>query len=75
MVEISIGESGWAWSQDHGQLCQVIEAQTLLGETTCRVWLPGRDSVVRKIPENVLQEDQKLIMWYDQALTRMGGDE
>ena len=37
----------WLWSEDHGQLCQVIEAQTLWGETTCRVWLPGRDSVVR----------------------------
>ncbi len=26
--------------------------------------------VARKIPENVLQEDPKLLMWYDQALTR-----
>ncbi len=26
----------------------------------------------RKIPENVLQEDPKLLMWYDQALTRAG---
>lgn len=30
--------------------------------------------VARKIPENVLQEDPKLLMWYDQALTR-GGEE
>jgi superfamily II DNA or RNA helicase len=37
----------WAYSPDHGQLCQVIETQTLWGETTCRVWLPGPDSVVR----------------------------
>ncbi len=44
----------WAWSPDHGQLCQVIEAQTLWGETTCRVWLPGRDFVVR-IPASRLQ--------------------
>ncbi len=29
-------------------------------------------SVARKIPENVLQEDPKLLMWYDQALTRSG---
>jgi len=62
----------WAYSPDHGQLCQVIESQTLWGETTCRVWLPGRDSVVRKIPENVLQEDPNLLMWYDQAVTRKG---
>jgi hypothetical protein len=38
---------GWFYSLDHGQLCQVIETQTLWGETTCRVWLPSRDSVVR----------------------------
>jgi len=31
-------------------------------------------AVARKIPENVLQEDQKLLMWYDHALTRRGGD-
>jgi len=30
--------------------------------------------VARKIPETVLQEDPKLLMWYDQALTRTGGD-
>ncbi|WP_211227432.1 site-specific DNA-methyltransferase [Alicyclobacillus contaminans] len=29
-------------------------------------------AVARKIPENVLQEDPKLLMWYDQALTRLG---
>jgi DNA modification methylase len=30
--------------------------------------------VAKKIPENVIQEDPKLLMWYDQALTRMGGE-
>ena len=30
-------------------------------------------AVARKIPENVLQEDPKLLMWYDQALTRTEG--
>lgn len=44
----------WAYSEDYGQVCQVIEAQTLWGETTCRVWLPGRDSVVR-IPASRLK--------------------
>jgi len=29
-------------------------------------------TVARKIPKNVLQEDPKLLMWYDQALTRAG---
>lgn len=29
-------------------------------------------SVAQKIPESVLQEDDKLLMWYDQAITRLG---
>ena len=29
-------------------------------------------AVARKIPENVLHEDPKLLMWYDQAITRSG---
>ena len=29
-------------------------------------------TVAEKIPEAVLQEDQKLLLWYDQALTRTG---
>ena len=31
-------------------------------------------TVTRKIPESVLQEDPKLLMWFDQALTRSGAD-
>jgi hypothetical protein len=31
-------------------------------------------AIAQKIPENVLQEDPKLLMWYDQAVTRSGGD-
>jgi 16S rRNA G966 N2-methylase RsmD len=30
-------------------------------------------AVARKIPESVLQEDPKLLMWYDQAVTRTEG--
>lgn len=37
----------WAYSEDYRQICQVIEAQILWGETIFRVWLPDRDSVVR----------------------------
>ena len=29
-------------------------------------------AVARKIPDNILQEDPNLLMWYDQALTRSG---
>ena len=29
-------------------------------------------AVARKIPKKILQEDPKLFMWYDQAVTRTG---
>ncbi|HGD1660441.1 DNA methyltransferase [Pseudomonas aeruginosa] len=29
-------------------------------------------SVAQKLPEDALQEDEKLLLWYDQALTRLG---
>ena len=31
-------------------------------------------AVADKIPNNVLEEDRKLLMWYDQAVTRIGGE-
>jgi hypothetical protein len=34
----------WRWSEEHRSICRVIETDSLWGETTCRVWLPGRDS-------------------------------
>ena len=49
-----IDANSWYYSPDHGHPCKVIEAQTLWGETICRVWLPGSDSVVR-IPASRLK--------------------
>jgi len=37
----------WHYSPEHGEICRVIETQTLWGETVCFVWLPGKDTVVR----------------------------
>ena len=31
-------------------------------------------AVADKIPNKVLEEDPNLLMWYDQAVTRMGGE-
>lgn len=31
-------------------------------------------AVADKIPDNVLEEDPNLLMWYDQAVMRMGGE-
>ncbi len=44
----------WLYSPDHKHICQVIESRTLWGETSCRAWLPGRDSVVR-VPASKLK--------------------
>lgn len=30
--------------------------------------------VAEKLPPKVLQEDEKLLMYYDNAVTRMGGE-
>ena len=32
-------------------------------------------AVTRKIPDKVRQEDSKLLMWYDQAITRTGASD
>ena len=32
-------------------------------------------AIAQKIPEEALQEDDKLLLWYDQALTRMEADD
>ena len=29
-------------------------------------------TITEKIPPKILEEDPKLLMWYDQAVTRMG---
>jgi len=44
---MAIFDNSWYYSPEHGELCRVIETQTLWGETVCRVWLPGKDTVVR----------------------------
>ena len=32
-------------------------------------------AVAQRIPEKILREDPKLLMWYDQAVTRAGSDQ
>ena len=51
-------DGAWVYSTDHGQLCQVIESETLWGETTCRVWLPAQDTVVRVRTERLKPPDE-----------------
>jgi len=49
-----IDANNWYFNPDYGQICQVIGFQTLWDLMTCRVWLPGRGSVVR-IPASRLK--------------------
>ena len=46
--------TNWQHSTVHNCTFDVIESQTIWGETTCRVWLPGRDTVV-PIPSSRLK--------------------
>ncbi|ACZ19717.1 helicase domain protein [Thermanaerovibrio acidaminovorans DSM 6589] len=46
-MTLSVENNNWYYSPEHGELCRVIETQTLWGETVCRVWLPGKDAVVQ----------------------------
>lgn len=46
--------SKWYYSTLHNSHCQIIEEQTLWGQTVCRVWLPNQDTVVR-VPQSALR--------------------
>lgn len=48
----------WFFSSNHNQLCQIIESNTLWGKTTCRVWLPGSNSVVTVSADSLLPLDE-----------------
>ena len=64
---------------------KVIEEQTLWGQKVCRVCLPNQErwqerdhatiiAVAETIPNNVIEEDPKMLLWYDQAITRIGAE-
>jgi superfamily II DNA or RNA helicase len=40
-----IGE--WCWHDRHAAPCRVVDREEIWGETTYRIWLPGKDTVVR----------------------------
>lgn len=48
-----IKPDSWMYSITHNSICKVIEVNTLWGETTCRVWIPGNNTVA-SIPVSVL---------------------
>ncbi len=44
---VSFGVSEWCWHARHAAPCRVVDRETVWGETAYRVWLPGKDAVVR----------------------------
>lgn len=47
-----VGE--WVWSQDQRLAGQVLDQQSLWGQTVCRIWFPDQERV-RRIPADRLQ--------------------
>ena len=37
----------WLFSTEHGQICKVIEIESLWGQKIFRVWLPEQEAIVR----------------------------
>jgi superfamily II DNA or RNA helicase len=49
-VKDADGEHGigaWCWHERHAAPCRVVDREEIWGETAYRVWLPGKDAVVR----------------------------
>jgi superfamily II DNA/RNA helicase len=49
-----MNSSAWLWSEEHRQLCKIVETQTFWGNTFHRIWLPNQDTVVR-VPADKLK--------------------
>ena len=41
------GIGAWCWHERHAAPCRVVDREEMWGETAYRVWLPGKDAVVR----------------------------
>jgi len=37
----------WAWSQEHQQVCRIVEKQDLWGDTLYRIWVPTKNATIR----------------------------
>lgn len=41
------GIGAWCWHERHAAPCRIVDREEMWGETSYRVWLPGKDAVVR----------------------------
>ena len=54
-LEHGIGE--WCWHERHAAPCRVVDREEIWGETAYRVWLPGKDAVVRARSRDLIPLD------------------
>jgi superfamily II DNA or RNA helicase len=47
----------WCWHGRHATPCRVVDREQIWGEITYRVWLPGKDAVVRARSRDLSQLD------------------
>lgn len=45
--DLGHGIGAWCWHERHAEPCRVVDREEIWGETAYRVWLPGKDAVVR----------------------------
>lgn len=48
---------GWCWHERHASPCRVVDREEIWGETAYRVWLPGKDAVVRARSRDLIPLD------------------
>lgn len=46
-IAAGFGIGDWCWNTRQASPCRVVDRQDVWGETVYRVWLPGKDAVVR----------------------------
>ena len=47
------GIGDWCWHARHAAPCRVVDREEIWGEIAYRVWLPGKDAVVRARPSDL----------------------
>lgn len=47
------GIGAWCWHERHAAPCRVVDREEIWGETAYRVWLPGKDAIVRARPRDL----------------------
>src|SRR3546814_8658602 len=50
MAQFSPTGGEWCWHERHAAPCRVVDREEIWGEIAYRVWLPGKDAVVRARP-------------------------